>query len=64
MGVLDKLLKKLLAEKHKTLIFSQFTIVLDVLEDFCRLRGYKFCRIDGNICLEVRDKMVKTFYED
>lgn len=64
LGVLDKLLKKLLAEKHKTLIFSQFTIMLNVLEVFCRMRGYKFCRIDGNVSLEVRDKMVKTFYED
>lgn len=38
--VLDKLLNKLLNEEgeHKILIFSQFTMMLDILEDYCTFR--------------------------
>ena len=36
--VLDKLLKKLSMEKHQVLIFSQFTMMLNILEDYCNLR--------------------------
>lgn len=64
LNVLDKLLKKLIAEKHKILLFSQFVIMLNILEDYCRMRGYKFCRIDGDTEQEYRDKNVRTFYDD
>ncbi len=62
--VLDKLVTKLIAEKHKILIFSQFVIVLDVLASYCRLKEYKFSRIDGSDTLEVRDNAVRRFYDD
>ena len=39
MIVLDKLLKKLLSEKHRILLFSQWTRMLDIIEDFMNLRG-------------------------
>jgi SWI/SNF-related matrix-associated actin-dependent regulator of chromatin subfamily A member 5 len=38
LGVLDKLLNKLISEKHKVLIFSQFVIVLDILAKYCRAK--------------------------
>ena len=38
LKVLDKLLKKLLGESHKVLLFSQFTIFLDILEEYCDYR--------------------------
>jgi len=39
MQVLDKLLNKLFLEKgHQILIFSQMTMVLDILEDYCNYR--------------------------
>lgn len=62
--VLDKLVRKLLAEKHKILIFSQFVIMLELLEKYCRMRGYKYCKIDGNKTLEERDKDIHRFYND
>jgi SNF2 family DNA or RNA helicase len=34
---------------------------LDILEDYCIFRGYKFCRIDGNTEGEVRDASVEAF---
>jgi SNF2 family DNA or RNA helicase len=51
MIVLDKLLQKLLKEDHKILIFSQFTVMLDILEDYCTYREYPISRIDGSMPL-------------
>lgn len=55
MQLLDKLLKKLLKEKHKILVFSQFVIFLKILEDFCIYRNYKYSIITGESSLENRD---------
>jgi chromodomain-helicase-DNA-binding protein 7 len=46
---LDKLLPKLAAENHRVLIFSQFKIMLDLLEDFLTGRGFGYERLDGDI---------------
>ena len=45
--LLDKLLPKLQSRDSRVLIFSQMTRLLDILEDYCLYRGYKYCRIDG-----------------
>ncbi len=58
---MDKLLRKLIPEGHKILIFSQFTMQLNVLEDYCALRGYQFCRIDGQNDISSRDVQMKDF---
>ncbi|KAJ4459900.1 putative SWI/SNF chromatin-remodeling complex subunit snf22 [Paratrimastix pyriformis] len=34
---------------HRCLIYSQFTMMLDVLEEYCRWRGWKYLRLDGAI---------------
>ena len=47
LRVLDRLLPKLQAAGHRCVLFSQFTSVLDVLEDYLNYRGYAFCRLDG-----------------
>lgn len=48
MIVLDKLLDKLInKEKRKILIFSQFKIQLNILEDYCTMRDYNYFRLDG-----------------
>ena len=47
MVLLDKLLPRLRAEGRKLLIFSQFTRMLDILDDYCVMRGFKYCRLDG-----------------
>ncbi|KAF4567505.1 hypothetical protein EYR40_006508 [Pleurotus pulmonarius] len=47
MVILDKLLKSMKAKGSRVLIFSQMSRVLDILEDYCLFRGYKYCRIDG-----------------
>lgn len=53
---MDRLLKRIQEKKEQVLIFSNFTSLLDILEDYCGMRGYKFCRIDGSTELEDRDR--------
>ena len=61
LTVVDKLLKKLHNGKHQILIFSQFKITLNVLEDYLNIRGYKYCRFDGDTCLEEREAAIDEF---
>jgi SWI/SNF-related matrix-associated actin-dependent regulator of chromatin subfamily A member 5 len=60
MILLDKLLKKLKANGNRVLIFSQMTRILDILEDFCRLRQYEYCRIDGQTKQDERDEAMEV----
>jgi SNF2 family DNA or RNA helicase len=48
MTLIAKLLPKLKAQGKKVLIFSQFTIVLDLLEDYMHMKEYEFERLDGS----------------
>lgn len=54
MAVLDKLLKRLEKQGSRVLIFSQMSRLLDILEDYCVFRQYKYCRIDGGTAHEDR----------
>jgi hypothetical protein len=45
--MLDRMLPKLKRNGHRVLIFSQFTSMLDLLEDYCELREYTYVRLDG-----------------
>ena len=61
LAVLDVLLKRLKAQGSRVLIFSQMSRVLDILEDYCFLREYKYCRIDGSTDHEVRINMIDEY---
>lgn len=58
MMVLDPLLRKLKEDGHKCLIYSQFTRVLDILEDYCGKTSFKFVRLDGQSALADRRDIV------
>lgn len=58
MVVLDPLLRQLKSEGHKCLIYSQFTRVLDILEDYCGKTGFKYVRLDGQSALADRRDIV------
>jgi SNF2 family DNA or RNA helicase len=47
--LLDKLLPKLKNDGHRVLIFSQFRIMLNIIEDYMNLRGYSYERVDGEV---------------
>ncbi|KAG0681535.1 hypothetical protein C6P40_004688 [Pichia californica] len=61
MIVLDKLLKKMKADGSRVLIFSQMSRLLDILEDYCYLRDYQYCRIDGSTDHEDRINAIDDF---
>ncbi|KIJ09633.1 hypothetical protein PAXINDRAFT_102214, partial [Paxillus involutus ATCC 200175] len=54
MMILDKLLQSLKPKGSRVLIFSQMSRVLDILEDYCLFRSFKYCRIDGSTAHEDR----------
>jgi SNF2 family DNA or RNA helicase len=59
--LLDKLLPRLKQEGHRILIFSQFKIMLDILEDYLNCRSFKFERIDGSIAGKKRQQAIDRF---
>ena len=59
--LLDKLLPKLQEEDHRVLIFSQFVIMLDILEDYLNLHKYDYCRIDGSVTGRRRQAEIDRF---
>ena len=61
MIFLDKLLKKSISDGNQSLVFSGFTTMLDILEDYCNLRQLKYCRLDGNTSLEERERQIDEF---
>ncbi|CEF98466.1 Helicase, C-terminal [Ostreococcus tauri] len=61
MSLLAKLLAKLKRDGHKVLIFSQFTMVLDLVQDFMSASGYECERLDGTTSAEDRQAGIDRF---
>ena len=64
MRILDKLMKKWVAEKNQVLIFSTFTSMLDILEDYWCMREYEYWRLDGSTDLDDREKQIDEFVNE
>ena len=60
-SLLDKLLDYLFNNKHKVLLFSQFTCVLDIVQDYLSYKNYNYERIDGSVRGEERNIAIKNF---
>ncbi|KAF8838231.1 hypothetical protein BDN67DRAFT_955400 [Paxillus ammoniavirescens] len=64
MMLLERLLDELFNRKHKVLIFSQFTTMLDIIETWAtELKGWNICRIDGSTDPLERRNQMNTFQE-
>jgi SNF2 family DNA or RNA helicase len=61
MVLLDKLLPRLRAEGRKLLIFSQFTRMLDLLEDYLHLARLPCERLDGSVAGPARQASIDRF---
>ncbi|GBG79414.1 hypothetical protein CBR_g29561 [Chara braunii] len=59
--LLDRLLPKLKLAGHRILLFSQMTRLMDVLEDYLEMRGFRYLRLDGNTKTEDRGVLLKKF---
>lgn len=47
--LLEKLVPRLKEDGHRILLFSQFKLMLDIIQDYLNLRGFSYERIDGSI---------------
>ncbi|KAA8911698.1 hypothetical protein TRICI_003730 [Trichomonascus ciferrii] len=55
------LLRDLIDQGHRALIFTQMTRVLDVLERFLNIHGYRYLRLDGATKIEERQHLTEQF---
>ena len=58
---LDRIIPKLLYFKHKILIFSQMTQLLNILERYFIYKGLKYLRLDGGTKSEERARQIELF---
>ncbi|KAA1471579.1 hypothetical protein DENSPDRAFT_799677 [Dentipellis sp. KUC8613] len=61
LRLLKTLLPKLRARGHRVLLFSQFVIALNIIEDFLIGEGIKYLRLDGNTKQVDRQKGMDDF---
>lgn len=65
MQVVGSLLELWKDTGHKTLLFAQHRIMLDILEKYVKsLSGFKYRRMDGNTPIQARQNMVDEFNND
>ncbi|XP_075872803.1 lymphoid-specific helicase isoform X1 [Nelusetta ayraudi] len=62
--ILDRMLPALKKRGHKVLIFSQMTSILDILMDYCYLRGFQYSRLDGSMAYADREENMSKFSKD
>lgn len=61
---LASLLHDLVPNGHRALIFTQMTKVLDILEQFLNIHGYRYLRLDGATKIEDRQLLTEKFNRD
>ena len=58
----NELISELISEKRKILVFSQFTSMLDILEEEIQKKKISFARLDGST--KNRQKLIDDFNQD
>jgi len=61
MQALEELLEEVLAQKHRVLLFSQFTRVLKNIVGRLKSKGIPYSYLDGNTPAKVRNDLVNDF---
>ena len=64
LEVLSKVLPLWRQQGHRVLIFCQWKKMLDIIQRFTQLKGWKFARLDGNTNIASRQSLVDTFNTD
>ncbi|KAI9700357.1 MAG: hypothetical protein M1836_002372 [Candelina mexicana] len=59
--LLDRVLPKFKATGHRVLMFFQMTAIMNIMEDFLRLRGLQYLRLDGSTKSDDRSELLKLF---
>jgi len=58
---LDKVIPNLLNAGHKILMFTQFVLMLDIIEEFLIFKNYEYDRLDGTTRNVDRQKIIDNF---
>ena len=61
LSALMELTKELIANRHRALVFSQFTGHLDLVEAALRAEGVRLLRLDGSTPAKERARLVEAF---
>jgi SNF2 family DNA or RNA helicase len=64
LQTLGILLSDLKRDKHRCLIFTQMTKMLDILESFLNYHGYTYLRLDGSTPIIQRQILMERFNND
>jgi ATP-dependent helicase STH1/SNF2 len=59
--LLDRILPKFQATGHRVLIFFQMTQIMNIMEDFLRLKGMAYLRLDGSTKADDRSDLLREF---
>eukprot|EP00045_Choanoeca_perplexa_P018934 m.293609 g.293609 ORF g.293609 m.293609 type:complete len:1204 (+) comp26561_c0_seq1:142-3753(+) len=63
LELLERMIPKLRRFGHRILLFSQFTTLLNILEDYFRYRGIRYCRMDGSTSADDRGELLRQYNE-
>ena len=59
--LLDRVLPKFKVSGHRVLMFFQMTQIMNIMEDFLRLRGFQYLRLDGSTKSDDRSELLGQF---
>lgn len=59
--VLDFMMRFLQRTQHKFLVFCGWTLVLDIVETLCGMRGIPYVRLDGRTTIKQREANIRGF---
>ncbi|ANB13236.1 RSC chromatin remodeling complex ATPase subunit STH1 [Sugiyamaella lignohabitans] len=59
--LLDRIFPKFVKTDHRVLMFFQMTQIMDIMEDYLRLRGIQYLRLDGSTKADERSELLKLF---
>lgn len=59
--LLDRILPKFKASGHRVLMFFQMTQIMNIMEDFLRLRELQYLRLDGSTKSDDRSELLAQF---
>ena len=59
--LLDRVLPKFQASGHRVLMFFQMTQIMNIMEDFLRLKGMQYLRLDGSTKSDDRSELLAKF---
>ncbi|KAL4452565.1 hypothetical protein ABPG75_008227 [Micractinium tetrahymenae] len=61
LALMDRMLQKLRTGGHRVLVYSQFLLMLDVLEWYCAARGFTYLRLDGSVGTAERQRRIDAY---